>query len=238
MAKVFMSIFSSHERTWSLDSSCLLHSSWIPMFLLPLGGLCTWICINHLDSTEEVNNLHSMSWRKNELVYPTPTLFSDTNLCILCLPQFIREAMTSAPVSREQAEALVLPIAKFINSCDAQQIRVAPEKCNTLHCRAYCDNLSTLVCVLMLSSDLAVIFVCKRFKDQVLLLEAPLRGVLPLLTAIQKVQTTTEHLTTLHPDFLQLCLLSKSYKTGLSVLGDDIFEVDHPRDLFLYCYYG
>lgn len=69
-------------------------------------------------------------------------------------------------------------------------------------------------------------------------LEAPLRGVAPLLTAIRKVRTSSEHLTSLHPEFLLLCLLSKSYKAGLSILNDDIFEVDQPRDLFLYCYYG
>ncbi|CAN1321738.1 COP9 signalosome complex subunit 3 [Linum perenne] len=80
--------------------------------------------------------------------------------------------------------------------------------------------------------------ICKRFKDQVLLSDAPLRGVAPLLTAVRKLQYSSEHLTSLHPDFLQLCLLTKCYKAGLSLLEDDIFEVDQPRDLFLYCYYG
>lgn len=71
-----------------------------------------------------------------------------------------------------------------------------------------------------------------------MLLEDPMRGVAPLLTAIRKLQLSTEQLTTLHPDFLLVCLLSKCYKAGLSVLGDDVFEVEQPRDLFLYCYYG
>ncbi|KAH9743632.1 COP9 signalosome complex subunit 3 [Citrus sinensis] len=83
-----------------------------------------------------------------------------------------------------------------------------------------------------------VINVCKRYKDQVLLLEAPIRGVGPMLTAIRKIQSSTEHLTTLHPEFLQLCLLAKCYKAGLSVLEDDIYEINLPRDFFLYCYYG
>ncbi|KAK4493151.1 hypothetical protein RD792_017999 [Penstemon davidsonii] len=76
------------------------------------------------------------------------------------------------------------------------------------------------------------------FKEHVLLLEDPIRGVAPLLTALRKLQMSSEQLTTLHPEFLVLCLLSKCYKTGLSILEDDIFEVDQPRDLFLYCYYG
>lgn len=71
-----------------------------------------------------------------------------------------------------------------------------------------------------------------------MLLEAPVQGVAPMLAAVQKLQSSSARLTALHPEFLQLCLLSKCYKTGLSVLEDDIFEVDQPRDLFLYCYYG
>ncbi|CAK7328269.1 unnamed protein product [Dovyalis caffra] len=86
--------------------------------------------------------------------------------------------------------------------------------------------------------SLAVIAVCKRFKDHVLMLEAPMRGVAPLLEAVKKIRSSSEHLSTLHPDFLQLCLLAKCYKTGLSILEDNIFEVDQPRDFFLYCYYG
>ncbi|PON95305.1 Winged helix-turn-helix DNA-binding domain containing protein [Trema orientale] len=124
---------------------------------------------------------------------------------------YILEACSSGSVSKERASALVLTISRFISSCVAEQIRLAPEK---------------------------FISVCKRLKDQVLLLEAPMRGVAPLLTAIRKLQTSSEHLTTLHPEFLLLCLLAKCYKTGLPVLHDDISEVDQPRDLYLYCYYG
>ncbi|KAH1047846.1 hypothetical protein J1N35_038630 [Gossypium stocksii] len=82
-----------------------------------------------------------------------------------------------------------------------------------------------------------VISVCKRFKDQLVLLGEPLRGFALMLTAIRKFQSSTEHLTPLHPEFLLLCLLAKSYKTGHSILEEDIFEVDKPKDLFLYCYY-
>ncbi|KAG6741637.1 hypothetical protein POTOM_054912 [Populus tomentosa] len=80
-----------------------------------------------------------------------------------------------------------------------------------------------------------VIAVSKRFKYQVLMLEVPMRGVAPLLEAVKKLRSSSEHLTALHLDFLQLCLLAKCYKTGLSILEDDIFEVDQPRDFFLYC---
>ncbi|KAK6928491.1 Proteasome component (PCI) domain [Dillenia turbinata] len=118
---------------------------------------------------------------------------------------YFLEACTSAPVSKEQANDLSLIIVRFINSCIAEQIRLAPDK---------------------------------RFKDQVLMLEAPMRGVAPMLASVRKLQTSSECLTPLHPEFLLLCLLAKNYKAGLSILKDDIFEVDQPRDFFLYCYYG
>ncbi|GAB4848016.1 COP9 signalosome complex subunit 3 [Ancistrocladus abbreviatus] len=124
---------------------------------------------------------------------------------------YFLEAFTSTPISKEQANELVLLIVRFINSCHAEQISLAPDK---------------------------FIYVCKRLKDHVMLLEAPIRGVAALLTAIRKLQPSSEHLTCLHPDFLLLCILSKCYKAGLRLLEDDIFEIDQPRDLFLYCYYG
>ena len=68
--------------------------------------------------------------------------------------------------------------------------------------------------------------------------QVPIQGVAPLRTAIRKLQPSSEHLTTLHADFLLLCILSKCYKAALTILDEDIFEVDQPRDLFLYCYYG
>lgn len=124
---------------------------------------------------------------------------------------YFLEAFTTNPYSKEQANDLSVLIARFIKSCNAEQIRLAPEK---------------------------FISVCKRLKDQVMLLEAPIRGVSVMMTAIKKLQPSSEHLTPLHPEFLLLCLLSKCYKVGSRLLEDDIFEVALPRDLFLYCYYG
>ncbi|KAF6166991.1 hypothetical protein GIB67_030684 [Kingdonia uniflora] len=87
--------------------------------------------------------------------------------------------------------------------------------------------------------DSCFIYVCKRFKDDVILLGAPIRGVDSMRIAVQKLRPSSEHLTALHPDFLLLCIPAKCYKAGLGMLEeDDIFEVDQPRNLFLYCYYG
>ncbi|KAB2614072.1 COP9 signalosome complex subunit 3-like [Pyrus ussuriensis x Pyrus communis] len=172
--------------------------------------------IQGLSSSGDISHLHVLLKQAQE------SLYAESTRLLPVLDQldpathslgylYILEACSSGSISKEQASALVLPIARFINSCVAEQIRLQPDK---------------------------FISVCKRFKDHVMLLEAPLRGVAPMLTAIRKIQTSSEHLTSLHPEFLLLCLLSKSYKVGYSVLDDDIFEVDQPRDLFLYCYYG
>ncbi|GAB2278562.1 COP9 signalosome complex subunit 3 [Dionaea muscipula] len=124
---------------------------------------------------------------------------------------YFLEAFTSTPIIKERANEVVALTIRFINSCTAAQIHLAPDK---------------------------FVSVCKRLKEQVMWLETPIRGVAALLTAIRKLQPCTEQLTSLHPDFVLLCVLSKSYKTGLHLLEDDIFEIDQPKDLFLYSYYG
>ncbi|KAL2505340.1 COP9 signalosome complex subunit 3 [Abeliophyllum distichum] len=167
-------------------------------------------------SIADVNQLHSLLKQsedlfQSELARLAP-LLTELDPSIHSLGYlYILEACTSAPISKDEANELVLSVARFINLCAAEQIRLAPDK---------------------------FISVCKRFKDQVMLLEDPMRGVAPMLTALRKLQLSSEQLTTLHPDFLLICLLAKCYKTGLSILEDDIFEVDQPRDFFLYCYYG
>ncbi|XP_057250233.1 COP9 signalosome complex subunit 3 isoform X2 [Beta vulgaris subsp. vulgaris] len=166
-------------------------------------------------SAADLNNLHVLlkqsedSLRANFSRLPSFLLQLDTSAHSLGYLYFL-DAYT-ASVSRDQTNEAVLLVARFISSCLAEQIRLAHHK---------------FICV------------CKRFKDQLIVLSAPMRGVAPMLTAIHKIRPSSEHLTTLHPDFLSLCVLAKCYKTGLSVLEDDVFEVDQPKDLFLYCYYG
>ncbi|KAJ4908393.1 COP9 signalosome complex subunit 3 [Raphanus sativus] len=163
-------------------------------------------------SSRDLSALHDVLKVANE------SLRADSDLQLSTLDQldpskhslgylYLLDVLTCGPVPNE----VVLLIARFINACDAVQIRLASEKFVSL---------------------------CKRFKDKVLELRDPLRGVAPLLKAVHKVQVSTKRLTALHPDCLQLCLLAKCYKAGFSVLSDDILEVDQPRDFYLYCYYG
>ncbi|KAF7102032.1 hypothetical protein CFC21_103226 [Triticum aestivum] len=118
---------------------------------------------------------------------------------------------SSANLRAHAGGDLLVTVADFLTSCSADQIRLAPDK---------------------------FLNVCRVLKNEVMQLNAPIRGIAPLRAAVRKIQTSSEQLTPLHAEYLMLCLLAKQYKAGLSVLEDDIFEVDQPKDLFLYCYYG
>ncbi|CAK9204856.1 unnamed protein product [Sphagnum troendelagicum] len=130
---------------------------------------------------------------------------------------YLLEVQSSGTLSQEQSENFLALASTFLNVCIAEQICLAPEKFN---------------------------MVCRRVKEQALQLQEPLRAILPLQAAIRKLQPSSEFLTAMHADFLQMCLLAKCYKASLSVLEDDIFEIDQkrtglvPRDFLLYCYYG
>ncbi|KAK1318587.1 COP9 signalosome complex subunit 3 [Acorus calamus] len=165
---------------------------------------------------EDLNHLHSLLKQREDSLHSQASQLlpffehldpSKHSLGYL----YLLEAASSGTIVREQASEFLVIASNFIDSCSAEQIRLAPDK---------------------------FISVCKRIKDQVILLQMPIRGIVPLRTAIRKLQSSSERLTSLHPDFLILCLLAKCYKAGLSLLGDDIIEVDQPRDFFLYFYYG
>ena len=100
-------------------------------------------------------------------------------------------------------------------------------------------TLLTVHILMLLIVGVSVIFVCKRFKKLVIILGTPMHVHVDLfLVVVRKLQNSSEHLTTLHPHFLHLCLLANCSKTSLSILEEDISEVDHLDDLFLYCYNG
>ena len=57
-----------------------------------------------------------------------------------------------------------------------------------------CDLNAVFPCTLLILTnpfELAVIAVSKRFKDQVLMLEVPVRGVGPLMDAVKKLLSSS-----------------------------------------------
>lgn len=130
---------------------------------------------------------------------------------------YILEAQSSGSMSKDQAESFLATITHFVNVCSKDQIRLAPEKFTIL---------------------------CRRIKDTALQLHSSMRVVLPLQTAIIKLQPSPQYLTALHADFFLVCLLAKCYKSALTILDEQIFDIDpkkcllSSRDFLLYCYYG
>ncbi|KAF6258354.1 hypothetical protein COO60DRAFT_1701346 [Scenedesmus sp. NREL 46B-D3] len=108
--------------------------------------------------------------------------------------------------------------AQFLRNCSAQQIQHVPE---------------------------AFVELCHKFKEQLVGDPRAARGgIAPLLAALQRLAPSREHLTPIHADVLQLCLLAKAYNAAAPLLELELTEVDPARtavgatDLLLYCYYG
>jgi COP9 signalosome complex subunit 3 len=129
---------------------------------------------------------------------------------------FILSVKAMAP--RTDGQRFVSQTQAFIQACNPQQIQLAVHK---------------------------FVKVCHRLQDILIEVRQPIRGVLPLKTAIAKLRDIKEgqQLTSIHTDFLQLCLLSKAYNAALPVLEDNLTEINEasgitPKDLLCYFYYG
>ncbi|KAL1922758.1 uncharacterized protein VTP21DRAFT_9134 [Calcarisporiella thermophila] len=112
----------------------------------------------------------------------------------------------------------LLPLViRFIETCDAKQIQLAPEQFSL-----FGDILS-------------------RFATA---LGKPVISVNPLIAAINKLAVSPTHLTKLHPILAKECLLSKCYRAALPILDHDISEIEpeqyaiNIQDYLLYHYYG
>jgi len=84
----------------------------------------------------------------------------------------------------------------------------------------------------------------RKFTEAVMLTEKYMRGILPLQTAIAKLQGTNANLlTSVHANFVQCCLKAKCYSTALYTLDTPVFEIKkengiEPVDYLQYFYYG
>ena len=106
-------------------------------------------------------------------------------------------------------------VARFLSVCSADQIRLAPEKCEpaSLHPMDAPQLLPQLAAhrlpprdrsVTRRRSPAAVCGLCRRYKELLVGSGTPRLGILPLEAAIRKLQPSREHLTPMHADFLQL----------------------------------
>lgn len=109
-------------------------------------------------------------------------------------------------------------VQEFISSCVAEQIRYAP------------DVFAEL---------------CHMVTQQLVEAKSPMRGIELISIAIKKLQTSDSHLTLVHADLCQLCLLAKCFKPALKFLDIDITSISTQEGVqfdakyfLLYYYYG
>jgi COP9 signalosome complex subunit 3 len=122
-----------------------------------------------------------------------------------------------ATAQRLDAQRFISLVQNFLQNINPQQVKLAPSRFAK---------------------------VCRKFTDLLVEVRQPMRGIVPLRTAMSALSDDFKQLTPLHTDFVQLCLLAKCYRTALPILDEDIFEVSTeatgltPRDLLCYYYYG
>ncbi|EEB16413.1 COP9 signalosome complex subunit, putative [Pediculus humanus corporis] len=132
-------------------------------------------------------------------------------LAVLCVKLSLQSQ------SPEEQEAVLSQVADFINHCNGDQIRLAP------------DNFADL---------------CHLYTQTLTNLKMPIRGIELMKKAIQKIQLNDAQLTPIHADLCQLCLLAKCFKTALPFLDTDITSISQEGPQFdtkyflLYYYYG
>jgi COP9 signalosome complex subunit 3 len=120
---------------------------------------------------------------------------------------------------------------RFLSACSPQQIRLVPTKCK------YTPRL-------LFSLRFVVALVARKFTELCIETGQALRAIKPIRSALKKLRPSTDTLTPLHADLLQVCLLSKCYGVAQPILEEEIFDVTPeitgvtPKDYLLYYYYG
>mmetsp|Transcript_735 Transcript_735/g.2668 ORF Transcript_735/g.2668 Transcript_735/m.2668 type:complete len:423 (-) Transcript_735:1261-2529(-) len=179
--------------------------------------------IQALSATGDLERLHSRLQAETlraELV-PQALTALDPGLHTLGCIHLLHAWSESDAAGREAGGALGLEAfaesaARFLAGCAPLQVRLAVEK--------YCA-------------------VCRALKEAAVTLGCPKRAILPLRAAARALAPAPGHVTPVHADLLQVCLLSKCYSAALPTLEAGVVEVDPangvtPRDFLLYCYYG
>ena len=113
-------------------------------------------------------------------------------------------------------------VREFFTVCNPRQVQLMPER----------------------FADVVTKFVAVHLKAK----GSPLSAVGPLLSAVQKVRRSPEHLSGVHHEFVKMCLLAKCYHIAARVLDDDVLylpeqdggkvpelKIEH---VLMYHYYG
>nr|XP_055132694.1 LOW QUALITY PROTEIN: COP9 signalosome complex subunit 3-like [Symphalangus syndactylus] len=109
------------------------------------------------------------------------------------------------------------------------QVRLFISTCNGEHIRYATDTFAGL---------------CHQLTNALVERKQPLRGIVILKQAIDKMQLNTNQLTSIHADLCQLCLLAKCFKPALPYLDVDMMDICKEngaydaKHFFCYYYYG
>lgn len=128
---------------------------------------------------------------------------------------YILALKTAVP---SDANSFVTQTRRLLSNCNITQVRLAPVK---------------------------FIMICRRYMDLMLDQGTPMRAVQPLRIALSKLRPSSEVLTPLDADFLQVCLLAKDYRAALPVLAEEMLSIANPddynfktKDFLRYFYYA
>lgn len=87
--------------------------------------------------------------------------------------------------------------------------------------------------------------VCEQFRIAVCLTEQPVRGIIPLTRAVEKLRGTNANmLTPVHGDLMYVCLKAHHYRAAIPVLDVPVFSIDpkangmEPRQYLEYFYFA
>jgi len=131
-------------------------------------------------------------------------------LTILCVKM-------SVAGNAQDTDALYGQIAEFVNNCNGEQVRFAP------------DMFAEL---------------CHLYTNSLVRAGQPLKGIALIARAIAKIQLHPAQLTSIHADLCQLCLLAKNVKPAIQVLDTDITDISREgghydvKYFLSYYYYG
>jgi len=140
-------------------------------------------------------------------------------LAILCVKFLIlnQNGAQTPGVPLPDYNILISQVTHFINICNGEQIRCAP------------DSFADL---------------CHVFTQSLVERQTPAKGIGPLMKAISKISLNSTQLTSVHADLLQLCLMAQNLKPALEYLDTDITDISlenghfDARHFLTYYYYG
>eukprot|EP00287_Rhodomonas_sp_CCMP768_P007086 CAMPEP_0196729700 /NCGR_PEP_ID=MMETSP1091-20130531/10007_1 /TAXON_ID=302021 /ORGANISM="Rhodomonas sp., Strain CCMP768" /LENGTH=421 /DNA_ID=CAMNT_0042072615 /DNA_START=171 /DNA_END=1432 /DNA_ORIENTATION=- len=84
--------------------------------------------------------------------------------------------------------------------------------------------------------------ICREFTETCRTSSHAMFGIKALVAGVEKLRPTPEHLTSVHGDLLQLCLVAKCFTPALPIIEQRVLKVSkesmQARDFVLYFYYG